>query len=167
MSGLTKAALLVLAALVVAYVAWVAHFEWKLGRDQPQGPTSLVIVTTKSDGSNHDRVLSRLVDDDGSLYVAVNHWPRAWYRQALANPQVQITMDGETGEFLAVPMEGPQHDYLMERFPLRFRSRLQMGFPPRYFLRLEPAGRAPLAAYSHILRNRSSGSENSTALGSK
>jgi len=138
MSGLTKAALLVVAALVVGYVAWVAHFEWKLGRDQPQGPTSLVIVTTKSDGSNHDRVLSRLVDDDGSLYVAVNHWPRAWYRQALANPQVQITMDGETGEFLAVPVEGPQHDYLMERFPLRFRSRLQMGFPPRYFLRLDP-----------------------------
>ena len=138
MSGLTKAALLVLAALVVGYVAWVAHFEWKLGRDQPQGVTSLVIVTTKSDGSNHDRVLSRLVDDDGSLYVAVNHWPRAWYRQALANPQVQITMDGETGEFLAVPVEGPQHDYLMERFPLRFRSRLQMGFAPRYFLRLDP-----------------------------
>jgi len=139
MSGLTKAALLVVAALVVGYVAWVAHFEWKLGRDQPQGARSLVIVTTKSDGSNHDRVLSRLVDDDGSLYVAVNHWPRAWYRQALTNPQVQITMDGETGQFLAVPMEGPQHDYLMERFPMRFRSRFQMGFPPRYFLRLDPA----------------------------
>lgn len=138
MTGLTKAVLLVLGVLVVGYVAWVAHFEWKLGRDQPQGPRSLVIVTTKPDGSNHDRVLSRLVDDDGTLYVAVNHWPRAGYRQALANPKVQISMDGETGEYLAVPMEGQQHDYLMERFPMRFRSRLQMGFPPRYFLRLDP-----------------------------
>jgi hypothetical protein len=138
MSGLTKAVLLVIGVAVVGYVAWVAHFEWKLGRDQPQGANSLVMVTTKPDGSAHDRVLSRLVDDDGTLYVAVNHWPRAWYRLALANPDVRITMDGTTGDYRVVPMAGPQHDYLMERFPMRFRSRLQMGFPPRYFLRLDP-----------------------------
>ena len=142
MTGLTKALWLIVGVLVVGYVAWVAHFEWKLGRDQPQGANSIVIVTTKPDGSTHDRVLSRLIDDDGTLYVAVNHWPRAWYRQALANPNVRITMDGNTGEYVAVPMSGAQHDYLMERFPMRFRSRLQMGFPPRYFLRLDPVAAA-------------------------
>ncbi len=135
----TKIIVSTVGVLVVGYAAWVAHFEWWLGREQPQGANSLVIATTKEDGSTHDRVLSRLVDDDGSLYVAVNHWPRSWYRQALANPQVQITMDGDTRDFIAIPVEGEQHDYLMERFPLSFSSRLQMGFPPRYFLRLEPA----------------------------
>jgi hypothetical protein len=138
----TKVILPVVGVLVLGYAAWVAHFEWRLGRDQPQGATSLVIGTTNDDGSIHERVLSRLKDDDGSLYVAVNHWPRAWYRQALANPQVEITMDGETRDFTAVPVEGEQHDYLMERFPLRFSSRLQMGFAPRYFLYLEPAEEA-------------------------
>ena len=142
MNGLTKALLVILGVILVGYVAWVAHFEWKLGRDQPQNPSSLVIFTTKPDGSTHDRVLRRLVDDDGTLYVAVNHWPRAWYRQALANPRVRIAMDGATGDYLAVPMDGAQHDYLMERFPLSFRSRLQMGFPPRYFLRLDPVAAA-------------------------
>lgn len=134
----TRVILSTVVVLVLGYAAWVAHFEWRLGRDQPQGATSLVIGTTRDDGSTHERVLSRLVDDDGSLYVAVNHWPRAWYRQAVANPQVRITMDGDTRDYLAIPVEGEQHDYLMERFPIRFSSRLQMGFAPRYFLRLEP-----------------------------
>lgn len=138
----TKVIVSIVVVLVLGYAAWVAHFEWRLGRDQPQGANSLVIATTKDDGSTHERVLSGLRDDDGSLYVAVNHWPRAWYRQALANPQVRITTDGDTRDFVAIPVEGEQHDYLMERFPLRFGSRLQMGFAPRYFLRLEPVAEA-------------------------
>lgn len=131
-------ALILVGVVFIGYVAWVVRFELRMGIDQPQfGNSTLVITTTKADGSTHDRVLARLQDDD-QLYVAVNHWPRAWYRQALDNPQVQITLEGETGDYLAVPVSDEEHAYLEERFPMGFRSRLQMGFPPRYFLRLDP-----------------------------
>jgi hypothetical protein len=59
-------------------------------------------------------------------------------KRSAQGANVRITMDGVTGDYLAVPMAGPQHDYLMTRFPMRFRYLLQMGFPPRYFLRLDP-----------------------------
>lgn len=130
--------LILLAALFLAYVAWVVSFELWIGIEQPRfGNSTLVITTTAEDGSTHERVLGRLQDGD-DLYVAVNHWPRAWYRQALANPEVQVTLDGETGNYLAVPVSDEVHDYLQERFPIGFRGRAQMGFAPRYFLRLEP-----------------------------
>lgn len=133
-----KTALVVVAVLALAYVLWVVMFELRMGIDQPEfGNSTLVITTTREDGSTHERVLARLQDED-QLYVAVNHWPRAWYKQALANPNVKITLEGETRDYLAVPVNGAGHDYLEERFPMGFRSRLQMGFPPRYFLRLDP-----------------------------
>ena len=59
---------------------------------QPEnvGGETIVITTTDADGTPHDRVVSPL-DDDGMLYVAANHWPRAWYgaatsRAVLKNP---------------------------------------------------------------------------------
>ncbi len=33
---------------------------------------------------------------------------------------------------------GEEDQQLRERYSLNFRSRAQMGFPPRYFLRLDP-----------------------------
>ncbi len=136
-----KIALIALAVVLVIYVGWVVRFELRMGLDQPEfGNSTLVIHTTRSDGSTHQRVLARLQDDD-TMYVAVNHWPRSWYKQALANPNIQVTLEGETRDYLAVPVEGEEHDYLLnERFPMGFSSRFQMGFPPRYFLRLEPKG---------------------------
>ena len=131
-------ALTVLALLFLAYVAWVVQFELWIGTEQPRfGDSTLVITTTDEDGNPYDRVLGRLQDGE-DLYVAVNHWPRAWYRQALANPEVEVTMDGETRAYRAVPASDEEHDYLMERFPIGFAGRAQMGFAPRYFLRLEP-----------------------------
>ena len=38
-----------------------------------------------------------------SFFVAANHWPRAWYKQALENPSVQVTVDGGKRTYLAVP----------------------------------------------------------------
>lgn len=130
--------LILLGVVFIGYVAWVAHFEVRLGINQPTYQShTLVITTTKADGSTHDRVLSRL-QDGHHLYVAANHWPRAWYKQALENPKVKVTMDGETRDYLAVPMRGDKDEYMKERFPMSFRGRLKMGFPPRYFLRLDP-----------------------------
>ena len=74
----------IIAILVLVYAGLVVAFESLLGYYQPSSQGTIVITTTDADGETHDRVVSRL-DSDGQLYVAANHWPRAWYNQALAN----------------------------------------------------------------------------------
>ena len=79
----------IVAVVLVLYVGLVAAFESFLGYRQPGGTgNTMVITTVDADGTRHDRVVSRL-ESAGQLYVAANHWPRAWYRRALANPDVQ------------------------------------------------------------------------------
>ena len=121
--------------LVVIYIGLVVLFESWLGYSQPTNPNSL-IITTFDDQEAKDRVLSA-VNNDGKLYVSANHWPRAWYRQALSNPKVEVNYKGETNSYLAVPVEGKEHDKLKveHAHPLTFR--ILTGFPPRYFLRLD------------------------------
>ena len=114
----------------------VVVFESLIGFFQPAGGDTLVISTTDRDGNASDRVLSRL-ESGGQLYVAANHWPRAWYERALKNPDVEVALDGETSARRAVPITGKEHDRVNSdnRLPLVFR--VLTGFPPRYFLRLE------------------------------
>lgn len=127
----------ILAILLVVYVALVATFESLLGYYQPEGQTTLTITTFDGDGEAHERVLSR-IEEDSQLYVAVNHWPRAWYYRALENPDVQVALDGEKRDYRAVPVSDEEHDRLAEEHALGWTARILMGFPPRYFLRLEP-----------------------------
>jgi len=129
----------VVAIVLVVYVGIVAAFESSIGYFQPRAGSTLVITTFDGEGTAHERVVSRLTHD-GHLYVAANHWPRAWYRRALQNPHVQATLDGETGDFTAVPVTGAEHDRIdgANRLPLFFR--FLTGFPPRYFVRLDPRG---------------------------
>jgi hypothetical protein len=96
-----------------------------------------VITTTGEDGRSNDRVLSRL-ESNGQLYVAANHWPRAWYEQALENPKVQVTFEGEKGSYLAVPVTGEEHDRVEADNSVGVIFRILTGFPPRYFVRLDP-----------------------------
>ncbi len=139
MNKTAKWSLLGFGALLLVYVGWVVEFEMSLGMNQPQGNTSLVIATFNEDDERHERVLS-LRKIDGKDYVAVNHWPRRWYRQALDNPNVEVKMPGmgDFASYRAVPLEGAEDAMLREEYDLSFRARAQMGFPPRYFLRLEP-----------------------------
>jgi len=129
-------ALKILLILAAVYVGIVVVFESLLGFVQPQNDGTLVIVTTDSDGNKNDRVLSRL-EVDGKTYIAVNHWPRAWYKDALERPQVQITYEGKTTEHLAVPVEGAEHDRVQSQRPVPLPIRFLMGFAPRYFIRLD------------------------------
>lgn len=122
------------------YVGIVVAFESLIGVLQPANEATLVI-TTFEDGTGHDRVVSRLTSD-GKLYVAANHWPRAWYERALANPDVQATIDGAKGDYRAVPVTGAEHDRVDAENALPFVFRVVTGFPPRYFLRLDPRGAA-------------------------
>ena len=126
----------VLAIVLGGYVGIVVVFESLIGFFQPAGGDTLVISTTDRDGNASDRVLSRL-ESGGQLYVAANHWPRAWYERALKNPDVEVALAGETSARRAVPITGEEHDRVNSdnRLPLVFR--VLTGFPPRYFLRLE------------------------------
>jgi uncharacterized pyridoxamine 5'-phosphate oxidase family protein len=118
-------------------VGIVVAFESLIGYLQPADGSTFVITTFDGDGTPHDRVVSRL-ESDGQLYVAANHWTRAWYNRALENPKVQVTLDGEKGDYRAVPVTGVEHDRVDAENSLGVVLRILTGFPPRYFVRLEP-----------------------------
>ena len=130
-------ALKIVAIGVLVYVGIVVAFESLIGYFQPRAGSTLVITTFDEDETPHDRVVSRL-ESNGQLYVAANHWPRAWYRRALANPNVQAAVDGKKGDYRAVPVTGAEHDRVAGENSLGLVFRVVTGFPPRYFLRLDP-----------------------------
>ena len=102
-------ALKIIGIVVLAYIGVVATFESLIGFFQPAPASTLVITTFDDDGDSHDRVVSRL-ESDSQIYVAANHWPRAWYNRLLQKPEVQATLDGEERDYLAVPIAGEEHD---------------------------------------------------------
>lgn len=64
---------------------------------------------------------------------------RGWYAQALANPQVRVSIDGIDGDYVAVPVTGDEFDRVAAEFPIPLAARFLMGFPPpRDILRLDP-----------------------------
>lgn len=132
--------ILLIAALV--YAGIVVAFETLIGTLQPANEATIVITTVEPDGTTYDRVVSRL-ESDGKLYVAANHWPRAWFERALANPDVQATVDGTTSEFRAVPVTGAEFDRVNTEHALPLVFRVLTGFPPRLLLRLDPRTPAP------------------------
>ena len=126
---------------VMAYVGLVILVETWLGVFQPTlartGFPMLVITTTDPPGGSRDRRLARW-ETGGGLYVSAHHWPRSWYRQALENPKVQVTIDGVAGDYIAVPVEGEEYAQVVAEWPIPFRMRFVMGFAPRNVLRLDP-----------------------------
>ena len=129
------AKILMIVALV--YVGIVATFESLLGYFQPADAQTMVITTYDSDGQGADRVVARL-ESNGALYVAANHWPRAWFNNARENDEVDITFDGETQPYRAVLLEGVDHDAVNALHALPLAFRILTGFPPRYLMRLDP-----------------------------
>lgn len=132
-----KAVKIVVIVLLV-YVGIVATFESTLGYFQPKGERTLVITTQDTNGNAKERVVSRL-DSDGKLYVAANHWPRRWYNDVLAHPDVQVTADGNTQAYVAVPVTGEEFDRVNAEHRLGIVVRILTGFPPRRLVRLDPA----------------------------
>jgi hypothetical protein len=130
-------ALKIVATVVLIYLAIIVAFESLIGYFQPTAGSTLVITSFDAGGSPHDRVVSRL-ESGGQLYVAANHWPRAWYDYALKNPDVQASLDGQKGDYRAVPVTGEEHDRVDSENSLGVGFRILTGFPPRYFLRLDP-----------------------------
>ena len=132
--------ILLIAALV--YAGIVVAFETLIGTLQPANEATIVITTVEPDGTTYNRVVSKL-ESDGKLYVAANHWPRAWFERALANPDVKATVDGTTSDFHAVPVTGAEFDRVNTEHALPLVFRVLTGFPPRLLLRLDPRPPAP------------------------
>jgi hypothetical protein len=126
--------------IAIALVVWaivVAAFESMIGYMQPASGSTLLITTFDADGKPHDRVVSRL-ESGGKLYVAANHWPRAWYRRALRNPEVQASLDGVVRDYRAAEVSKEEAARVAGEHPLGPVFRVLTGFPPREFLRLDP-----------------------------
>jgi hypothetical protein len=127
---------------LLGYVAIVAAFETLIGTVQPSNEQTIRITTFEPDGTAHDRVVSKL-ESNGQLYVAANHWPRAWYTRVLENPKIQVAVNGEKRDYRAVSVSGEEHERVDTEHALPFVFRVLTGFPPRYFVRLDPAAPAP------------------------
>ena len=126
---------------LLAYVALVVVLESTLGLVQPEFGDNIVITTTDSDGVSSDRVLGRDFSS-GRLYASANHWPRAWYNDALENPRVRVTMDGVTADYLAVPVDDEEHARVSRDIGNGIGFRIMVGFAPQRFLRLDPVAGA-------------------------
>ncbi len=76
-----------LGIIALFYIGVVIVFEAGLILGQPEFDDTFVITTMDQDGAKNDRVLVRNMSG-GKLYASVNHWPRGWYHEAIANPDV-------------------------------------------------------------------------------
>ena len=126
----------IITAVFLFYIGIVIVFESLLGYFQPQAGTAMVITTFDNENNGNDRVVARL-ESNGMIYVAANHWPRAWYRQATTNPRMNVSYEGEKIEYRAIPVEGEEHDRVDSEHSLGLVFRILTGFPPRYFVRLD------------------------------
>ncbi len=131
----TRGVVIGLAGLFVIYAGYVAYAEARLGYLQPQGGSTIVIATF-DDGARHERVV-RLTKLEGKNYIAAQHWPRAWYRQALATPEIEVKMNETFEPYLAVVPEGAELAMVKENYQMPLGFRFRTGFPPRRFLRLD------------------------------
>lgn len=126
----------IVAILALIYVGIVVAFESLLGYFQPADQNTLVITTYDDQGNGKDRVLARL-ESQGVLYVAANHWPRAWFNKTKDHPQVKIDLGEGKHDYLAVPVGDAEHEQVNTDNALPLAFRVLTGFPPRYFYRLE------------------------------
>ncbi len=119
------------------YAGLVVVFESLLGYFQPESQTTLMIITEDGEGRANQRVLQKL-SSQGSIYVAANHWPRAWYHQVLEKPDVKAIIDGETADYAASKVTAAEHNTLATKFAHSIWFRVLTGFPPREFVKLTP-----------------------------
>lgn len=138
----TKKPVRAIAVVAAAYISLVVLFESSLGFFQPELGGTITITTVDKQGQSHDSVVSRF-ESGGELFIAANHWPRAWFRRVLQNPKLIALIDGESASYQAVLLKGEKHDQLALEYDPGLAFRFLTGFPPRYFIQLERLSSAP------------------------
>ncbi len=127
---------------LAVYVGLVIAFESLIGYFQPQNAATLSLTVYESKTQPHERVLSR-IEHDNKLYVAVNHWPRAWFRTLQENPSVRVAYaDQDFAATARVVEDQAELSSIETARPLSWWFKLLTGYPPRYFVRLEPDAEA-------------------------
>ena len=136
-----------LGILAIVYIVFVFFFEgFVLGYLQPNSVPDylkdrvevIVLRTADSSGEVSRRRVAGF-EMDGKLYASAHHWPRGWYNNAVANPEIIVEIDDVAADFIAVPITGEEFERVADGFPLSFPVRFAMGFPPnRDILRLDP-----------------------------
>lgn len=138
--GIVKLVAIVLAlylGVVVAFECMVVTLgKRQADRGLKPGEDWLVIRTTEAEESRD--VIVAGVESAGRLYVAANHWPRSWYNRVVDNPDVDVTREGKSAAYHAVPVVGDERIRIAKEYSLPWFVRLLSGFPPRSFLRLDP-----------------------------
>lgn len=136
-----------LGILAIVYIALVFVFEsFVLGYLQPNSVPDYLkdkvqVIELRTTDSSGDVSRRRVAGFgmDGKLYASAHHWPRGWYHNAVANPELIVEKDNVVGDYIAVPITGEEFERVAEGFPLSFPVRFAMGFPPeRQILRLDP-----------------------------
>ncbi|MEN8158466.1 MAG: hypothetical protein ABFS41_00180 [Myxococcota bacterium] len=122
---------------LLAYAGLVVAVESTLGFFQPKDGSTFIITTTDEDGVSTDRVLSQNFSG-GRLYASANHWPRAWYNEALRNPRVKATVDGVSADYIAVEIDAEEHRRVAAEHGNGIGLKFLFGFAPQRFLRLDP-----------------------------
>ena len=131
-------ALKVIGALVAVYLVVIIAFESMLGYTQPANEHTLMLTVSDDDGQPHQRVLARIEHED-QLYVAVNHWPRAWFHALQKNPSVTVEYaDISMAATAIVITDQTELASVDAARPLGIGFRILTGFPPRHFVRLDP-----------------------------
>ena len=138
----TKKTAKTITIVAAAYISLVVLFESSLGFFQPELGGTITITTVDKQGQSNDRVVSRF-ESGGELFIAANHWPRAWFRRVLQNPKLIALIDGESASYQAVLLKGEKHDQLALEYDPGLAFRFLTGFPPRYFIQLERLSSAP------------------------
>ena len=136
-----------LGIVAAVYVTFVFVFEgFVLGYLQPNSVPDylkdrvevIVLRTADSSGAVSRRRVAGF-EMDGKLYASAHHWPRGWYHNAVADPEIIVEKDDVAADFIAVPITGEEFERVAAGFPLSFPVRFAMGFPPkRDILRLDP-----------------------------
>lgn len=133
--GITLGAYVGLVVAFECFVGFMGHRDASRGVEPGEG--WVVITTTDADGTAKETVIAG-VESAGQLYVSANHWPRAWYKRAIENPDVEIVLGGETTARRAVAVAGEERARIAQDYELPWVLRFLTGFPPRSFLRLDP-----------------------------
>ena len=92
----------------------------------------------KPDPDTHQRWLTFL-RNHRDLIAGMDFAPRAWYRRALANPNVSVTRGGKTTDYRAVPVSEQERERLLDEPGFPLLAYVFTGFAPRQFLRLDPS----------------------------